>query len=44
MNLISIEDVRSGMVLARDVINDLGIIFMSAGTELNPATIDGLKN
>lgn len=43
MNLISIEDVRSGMVLARDVINDLGIIFMSAGTELNPATIDGLK-
>lgn len=43
MNLISIEDVRSGMILARDVINDLGIIFMSAGTELNPASIDGLR-
>ncbi len=43
MNLISIEDVRSGMVLARDVINDLGIIFMSAGTEVNSTTIEGLK-
>ena len=43
MNLISIEDVRSGMVLARDVINDLGIIFMSSGTELNPGTIEGLR-
>jgi len=43
MNLISIEDVESGMMLARDVINDLGIIFMSAGSELNPASIEGLK-
>jgi len=43
MNLVSIEDVKSGMVLARDVINDLGIIFMSAGSALNPAGIEGLK-
>lgn len=43
MNLISIEDVRSGMILARDVINDLGIIFMSSGTKLNSGTIGGLK-
>ena len=43
MNLVSIEDVKNGMVLARDVINDLGIIFMSAGSELNPSSIEGLR-
>jgi putative nucleotidyltransferase with HDIG domain len=43
MNLISIEDVKSGMILARDVINDLGIVFMSSGTALNPASIEGLR-
>lgn len=43
MNLVSIDEVRNGMVLARDVINDLGIIFMSAGSELNPSAIEGLK-
>ncbi|MBN2898330.1 MAG: HD-GYP domain-containing protein [Clostridia bacterium] len=43
MNLVSIEDVKSGMILARDVINDLGIIFMSAGSEINSASIASLK-
>lgn len=43
MNLISIEDVRSGMILARDVINDLGITFMSANTVLSPSSIEALR-
>ena len=43
MNLVGIDEVREGMVLAKDIINDLGIIYMASGTVLSNSNIDGLK-
>lgn len=43
MNLLGINEVREGMVLAKDIINDLGIIYMASGTVLSNSNIEGLK-